>query len=179
MDELNELIEKERTLLNLKLLAQKNETETWKTKYDRLIDKVGVGSGVAGEVEISVEEQLEAAAAVESLSGVVSTASFHDIQKILIERLSSWVLDLNGTKLNVGDFAKLCKEVFGARSSYTEINTVDLRNCSITDEFTTALLSFIRSSRLQAIDLSSNELSEVFFLQLLTTLKVIFPTSNL
>ena len=170
MDELNELIEKERTLLNLKLLAQKNETETWKTKYDKLIDKVGSGNV---NIDLTTEQQLEAAAEVDS-EHIENNASYADIQKILIERISSWALDLSKTKMNLLDFSKLCKEVFGSRSSFDSINLVDLHNCGLTDEYTTPLISFIRSSRLQAIDLSSNELSEIFFLQLLTTLKVTY-----
>lgn len=169
MDELTELIEKERTLLNLKLLAQKNETATWRQKYDKLIEKVGSGGT---DAESSVDQQLEAAAAVESFVHGTLFSSYQDIQRILVERTSSWILDLKDVRMNVADFAKLCKEVFGARSMYVSINTVNLTRCSMTDEFTTALLSFIRSSRLQAIDLSSNELSETFFLQLLSTLKV-------
>lgn len=168
MDELNELIEKERTLLNLKLLAQKNETESWKAKYDKLVDKVG---SAVDDVEATVDQQLEAAATVEASTGP-PPATFQDIQKLLIERTSSWILDLSDKTMLVSDFARLLKEVFGSRSSFAGVNTVNLKGCFITDEFTVPLLSFMRSSRLQAIDLSSNELSEAFFLQLLGTLKV-------
>lgn len=169
MDELTELIEKERTLLNLKLIAQKGETETWKQKYDKLIEKVGTG---AIDAEATADQQLEAAAEVESLDRGELLSSYQDMQRILIDRASSWILDLKDIRMSVSDFAKLFKEVFGSRSSYAEINTVNLSQCGLTDEFTMPLLAFIRSSRLQALDLSSNDLSETFFLQLLSTLKV-------
>ena len=41
LDEVNELIEKERLLLSLKLLAQKEEAVEWKSKYDKLVDSIG------------------------------------------------------------------------------------------------------------------------------------------
>jgi ElaB/YqjD/DUF883 family membrane-anchored ribosome-binding protein len=170
MDELTELIEKERTLLSLKLQKQKSETETWKQKYDKLIEKVGTG---AVDAEGSADQQLEAAAEVESQPREVAYSSYQDIQQVLTDRVHSWILNLKGVNMTVADFAKLFKEVFGARSAYANITVVDLAQCNLTDEFTTPLLAFIRSSRLQALDLSSNDLSEAFFLQLLTTLKVV------
>lgn len=169
MDELNDLIEKERTLLNLKLLAQKTETDSWKTKYDQLLDKVGTGGldNVA-----SAGQTLESAAEAEAASPQNSEVSFYDVQQILSKRVASWILDLNGVVMDKVLFAKLGKEVFGPRSSFDVINTVHMSGCSMTDEFTAPLLAIMRTSRLQAIDLSHNELSEVFFLQMLGTLKV-------
>lgn len=40
LDEVNDLIEKERTLLALKLLEQQREAQQWKSKYDHLVEKV-------------------------------------------------------------------------------------------------------------------------------------------
>lgn len=171
MDELNDLIEKERTLLNLKLLAQKTETDSWKTKYDLLLNKVGTGglNNVA-----SAGQTLESAAEVEAASPESAEGvSFYDVQQILSKRVASWILDLSGVVMDRVLFAKLGKEVFGPRSAFDVINIVHMRGCSLTDEFTAPLLAMMRTSRLQAIDLSHNELSEVFFLQMLGTLKVI------
>lgn len=170
VDELNELIEKERTLLNLKLLAQKNETDSWKTKYDQLLDKVGTGS--YDNLALSAGQTLESAAEVEMEGSHVSEVTFYDVQQILMKRIASWILDLSGVVMDKMLFAKLGKEVFGPRSSFDAINTLNVSGCSITDEFAPPLLSIMRTSRLQAIDLSHNELSDMFFLQMLETLKV-------
>ena len=167
MDEVNDLIEKERTLLNLKLLAQKTEAEEWKAKYDLLVDKVS-----SGTVDIKDNQQpMETAAEVENVEGSEFT-SLHDVQRLLNDRVSSWILDLSDVKMDKILFAKLSKAVFGARNSFETINTALFENCGLNDEYSPALLSIIRSSRLQAINLSNNDLNEVFFLQLLTTLKV-------
>lgn len=171
LDELNDLIEKERTLLNLKLLAQKTETESWKTKYDHLLDKVGAGGY---DNEASPSHALETAAEIETENLNTSNISFQDVQQILINRVASWILDLSGVVMDKTLFSKLGKEVFGPRSSFDAINTLNLSHCSLTDEFTAPLLAVMRTSRLQAIDLSYNDLSEVFFLQMLGTLKVCF-----
>ena len=40
LDEVNELIEKERLLLSLKVLEQQKEAQEWKAKYDTLVGKV-------------------------------------------------------------------------------------------------------------------------------------------
>jgi len=168
MDELNELIEKERTLLSLKLLAQQNETETWKSKYDSLIDKVG---NVATGTTDSGSRVLEAAAEIED-TAQTEPIKFEDVQRILLSRTSPWSLDLSGACLDKVLLGKVSKEVFGPRGSFEAINSVYLAQCNLTDEFILPVLSMIRSPRLQAIDLSRNEFSDVLFLQLLTTLQV-------
>lgn len=170
MDDLNDLIEKERTLLSLKLLAQKTETENWKAKYDLLLDKIGT---VNLEEEVDSSQPFEMAAEVEFFTQKKEPTSYDDLQQLLINRASSWALDLHGISLDKLSFSKLVKEIFGSRSSFDTINLVNLEKCNLSDEYIPSLLSMIRSSRLQAIDLSNNEFSEVLFLQLLTTLQVI------
>lgn len=170
LDELNELIEKERTLLSLKLLAQQNETEAWKSKYDLLIDKVGA---VAVNTSDGGPRVLEAAAEVEGMAPA-EPIKFEDVQRILLNRTTAWALDLSGVCLDKNLLGKVSKEVFGPRGSFDTINSVYLAGCSLTDEFILPVLSMIRSPRLQAIDLSRNEFSDVLFLQLLTALQVRF-----
>jgi hypothetical protein len=175
MDEVNELIEKERTLLNLKLLEKKSEAEEWKSKYDSLFDtlnsKVLDGDSVT---------PLEKAAEIES-NGTHAYASSHEVHKLVYERIHPWILDLSHVTMERLMFAKLCKAVFGSRSgiggmggmglSIEELNTAVLSGCSLNDDHCPALMALFRASRLQAVDLSHNSLSEVFFLQLLGALK--------
>lgn len=168
LDELNDLIEKERTLLSLKLLAQKSETDAWKSKYDMLLSKVGSTNVDTAD---GVPQLLEAAAGIEDEEHVGST-SLADVQRLLVNRTSSWALDLHDVKIDKVDFAKLIKEVFGSRSLFESVNSVFLSRCGLTDEFMLPLMLMVRSSRLQALDVSHNQLGELLFLQLMAALQV-------
>lgn len=171
LDEVNELIEKERTLLNLKLLEQKTETEEWKKKYDLLINSIGTNGKTETARKIDVGN-FEIAAEIESDINEFEQISLHDIHSLLNGSVSSWILDLKDLKIEKNLFAKLSKIVFGVNSGFNQINTAIFKNCGLTDEYTVYLLSIIRCIRLKAVDLSNNDLSEIFFLQLLSLLKV-------
>ena len=176
LDEVNELIEKERLLLSLKLQAQKEEAVEWKSKYDKLVDSIGAKlsnpsipiDGAQDNVQYLT--QLESLAAVES--DPVEHISLHDINALLKNRILSWVLDLRDHKIDKLLFGKLVKSVFGVNSSYSDIKIAIFDNCGLTDDFAAALMSMFRSAQLLAIDLSNNELSDSLFIQLITTLKV-------
>jgi hypothetical protein len=176
LDEVNELIEKERLLLSLKLQAQKEEAVEWKSKYDKLVDSIGAKlsnppipiDGAQDNVQYLT--QLESLAAVES--DPVEHISLHDINGLLKNRVLSWVLDLRDHRIDKLLFEKLVKSVFGVNSSYSDIKVAIFDNCGLTDDFAAALLSMFRSAQLLAIDLSNNELSDSLFIQLITTLKV-------
>jgi len=176
LDEVNELIEKERLLLSLKLQAQKEEAVEWKSKYDKLVDSIGAKlsnpsipiDGAQDNVQYLT--QLESLAAVES--DPVEHISLHDINGLLKNRILSWVLDLRDHKIDKLLFGKLVKSVFGVNSSYSDIKIAIFDNCGLTDDFAAALMSMFRSAQLLAIDLSNNELSDSLFIQLITTLKV-------
>lgn len=176
LDEVNELIEKERLLLSLKLQAQKEEAVEWKSKYDKLVDSIGAKlsnpsipiDGAQDNVQYLT--QLESLAAVES--DPVEHISLHDINGLLKNRILSWVLDLRDHRIDKLLFGKLVKSVFGVNSSYSDIKIAIFDNCGLTDDFAAALMSMFRSAQLLAIDLSNNELSDSLFIQLITTLKV-------
>jgi hypothetical protein len=169
MDEVNELIEKERTLLNLKLLAKNSEAAEWKTKYDLLLEKVGTVT----VSDFTGQQPLEIAAEIEAEVGDGGLPTFQDLQRRVHERTHPWILDLSDLKnLDKTMFAKLAKAVFGARSVYEVISTLRLSHCALTDEYTSTILAMVRSSRLQALDLSFNELGELFFVQMVAALKV-------
>lgn len=176
LDEVNELIEKERMLLSLKLLAQKEEAVEWKSKYDKLVDSIGTKLSNPSipiddrQDNVQYLTQLESLAAVES--DPVEHISLHDINGLLKNRMLSWVLDLTDNRIDKMLFGKLAKSVFGVNSSYSDIKIAIFDNCGVTDDFAAALLSMFRSAQLLAIDLSNNELSDSLFIQLIATLKV-------
>jgi len=175
LDEVNELIEKERLLLSLKLQAQKEEAVEWKSKYDKLVDSIGDKlSNPSVPIDKRDSEQyltqLEALSTVDS--DPVEYISLHDINGLLKNRILSWILDLTEHRIDKILFGKLAKSVFGVNSSYSDIKVAIFDNCGLTDDFAAALLSMFRSAQLLAIDLSNNDLSDSIFIQLITTLKV-------
>ncbi len=167
LDEVNELIEKERILLSLKLLEQKQEADEWKLKYDNLVGKV------SEKIEETANfESLELAAGI-AADSQENLTSFQDVS-LLIKRqtTSPWILDLSNVKMDTATFANVCKTMFSTRNANTDVKIALLRNCGLTDENTTALMSVIKNSQILAIDVSHNSLNETFLLQLLTAIKV-------
>jgi hypothetical protein len=166
LDEVNELIEKERLLLSLKLLEQKQEADEWKLKYDNLIGKV------SGNVEKTGFEILESAAEGPEQSELVNV-TLVDVNQVVSQQKLKWIIDLSGLKMDSAVFANICKSVFAPRSTVADqYNIAVFRNCSLTDEFSVALSTTFRNNQILAVDISHNDLSEMFFLQLVTTLKV-------
>ena len=51
LEEVNDLIEKERLLMTLKVLEQQKQAEEWKTKYEMLVGKVGETSAKTGNFQ--------------------------------------------------------------------------------------------------------------------------------
>jgi hypothetical protein len=166
LDEVNELIEKERTLLNLKVIEQKNEAEEWKTKYDALVEKVASNASENAEVELLM------AVAETSAETPQTTNNPHDINQIIMTRKHSWTLELDSVSLDLSSFAHICKTVFGPHSSFKDIRVLSLKGCAINDEFINSALSLFRSASLSAIDLSLNSFGEAVLNGIVETLKV-------
>jgi len=51
LEEVNDLIEKERLLMTLKVLEQQKQAEEWKAKYELLVGKVGETSAKTGNFQ--------------------------------------------------------------------------------------------------------------------------------
>lgn len=168
LDEVNELIQKERTLLNLKLLEQKQETDEWRQKYDNLVGKV---SDKVHEDTFDFNT-LEQAANILSEKQAQNTATLEDINLVIASQRNPWILDLSNIGVEENAFTTFCKSAFSSRTSNSGWKAVILRNCGLSDGSTAALLSIFRNSQVVAIDISHNQLSEMFFLQLLPVLKV-------
>lgn len=171
LDEVNELIEKERLLLNLKLLEQKQEAEEWKAKYDSLVGKVS--DNIADTADF---DTLEFAAETLAEKRVDFISQF-DLNVLLKNQKYPWIVDLSHANIEPSVFASTIKSLFSARAAGSDSSVVVLNHCSLTDENAAALVSVFRNNDVHAVDLSHNDLNEVFFLQLVDVLKVftIFP----
>lgn len=166
LNEVHELIDKERTLLELKLLDQQLESEKWKTKYDTLKDKV-----VETAVEENQVENIEAVANVEMEDEEVH--KWESVDEIIAKRvIDDYIADLTDIKLKRTMFIALIKNLFGARSSYPNIRIVSMKNCSLSVEHKDTIVHLVRSSRIAGIDFSRNDIREDTFIQILDVIGV-------
>lgn len=161
MSEINDLIEKERTLLELRLLDKKLEAEEWKAKYDSLKNK------------LTAEEEdgdLQAALAFNEDYDpqVLQTASMRDI---VINRLQGNLADLNRLQFAPGLFANVCKVLFGVKTSYPDLRIIWLKGCGLAHADSTALAHLLRSAQTTAVDLSANDLHDASFVNIIEVLK--------
>lgn len=171
LDEVNELIEKERTLLNLKLLDQKVQAEEWKLKYDSLVEKVS--GNVNEDMELDVLEDVGGSDTATDNKVQLHNITEADIDNILASRKDSWALNVSNLHLSPASFAALCKASFGPRSIYlNELRLAALSNCGLTDDATAAVVGLCRSRELKALDLSNNQFGVTLFEQMVETLTV-------
>ncbi len=174
--EVNELLSKERVLMELKLLDQQLEADEWKGKYTQL-----KGDVVDGIVAKHAEESLEVLDEVGDLEGKQQEtdelsnkhlASKEDLNAILMTRVDDNCADLSDLNLNGWIFNQLIKILFGVRSEYDQITVLDVRNANIGPTMLPMLLHALRNHRLLAIDLAKNDLNEEMFSAILETLRV-------
>lgn len=100
-------------------------------------------------------------------------ANMIEIDWLLQNRKLSWVFELNNLRIDSPTFSKIAKVVFSTKSTaYENIKVAAFSHCGLTDEFLPSLLGIMRCKNLAAIDLSHNDLSEIFIDNLFTILKV-------
>lgn len=170
LDEINELIEKERTVLNLKLIAQKAETDEWKAKYDMLADKLD--AGISGDVQTAEDAaDIEEYGAEGHSSAGKQNISQQDVLRVISERRHSWLIDFSHLSFDRILLAKVCKALFGPKTSFPEIHVAVFRDCSFTDDYSAVVAQLARSLPVWALDLSQNDLGETTLAQIISVLK--------
>lgn len=166
LQEVHQLIDKERTLLELKLLDQQLESEKWRTKYDTLKEKV-----VESAVEENQVENIEVVANVEMEEGEVH--KWESVDEIIAARvIEDCIADLTNIKLKRTMFIALIKNLFGARSPFPNIRVVSMKNCSLSVEHKDIIIHLVRSSRITGIDFSRNDIREDTFVHILDVIGV-------
>eukprot|EP01035_Chromulina_nebulosa_P022764 gene22764-29474_t len=174
LDEVQELIEKERILLNLKLLDQQRLAEEWKKKHDSLLENIREPL-----IELNVDSHHNPNGGIGKISNYLNhrhtVHDMNDFHNTVVDRLYSWIADISDTlteDLPIGLFAKFCKHIFGVRSPFEkDLSAVWFHNCELRDDFIPSILFLLRSPRLEAIDLSHNNLSHKFFQECAPVLK--------
>eukprot|EP01031_Cornospumella_fuschlensis_P044223 gene44223-54073_t len=149
ISEINELIEKERLLLELRLIDKNLEAERWKAKYEQLKSRV-----LGDDVDLEDPAKVQAVIEVDAFDpNVVQTAN---MRQVLVERISQNYVDLSGLQFSKPILSNLSKLLFGSRSSYPSLRIARLRDCQLTAEHAEGLAHLLRSPQTDALDLTGN-----------------------
>lgn len=172
LDEVNELIEKERTLLSLKLLEQKQVADDWKKKYTNLVGKM---TSVDFDPEEAVEDTKQPTTDAPPQTQIPTATTDHtysSVKEMVTElltkmRLHSWVADMSNTEMTEEwIFAQLCKHVFGIKSSFTGLRIGIFRHCELTSSCSAPLTYILRNPNIDAVDFSDNHIGETCMLDM-------------
>ena len=159
LDEFAEILEKEKTLMSLKLLEQKMETDEWKKKYELNIDKVRgnmVDGLKGGPIVINMGSEKGSVAKTRDFSTVL--LSLHNEKTTKINQAVFSNINLNKDKIKlIMDHLKL--------SSY--ISSLVLSHCYLNDDQAQELVLLVTKKEIRSLDLSLNQLGERFISTLL------------
>lgn len=189
VDEMNELITKEKHLLQLKVLEQQREAEEWKAKYMSVVTKVGDSANKTGDYRAMefLGDMDSGTTTVGSGTAIGTTtvkkktieATPEGIQQVLMDLRHKWVLDLSlehqqqqpgGIRLDL--LKAINNEVFSVRGA--ESNSVSIfsaQRCELDDHMAVTLGSILSKNTVEAVNLSYNHLGPQFFVQLMNALK--------
>ncbi len=102
VDEMNELITKEKHLLQLKIIEQKREAEEWKAKYMSVVTKVGDSANKTGDYRAmefigdvdSADNDMDEDLNTQFKKKIID-ATQEGISQLLNDLQHKWVLDLS------------------------------------------------------------------------------------
>ena len=157
LDEVAELLEKEKTLLNLKLLERDIEAQEWKAKYEGLVNKVVLeneGNVAAYEAAADVEASDLWKQNLDACLHHFSTAN----EKFLI------IDHLSLAKPQLKRVARVL-----ATSTATMLR---ITHCDLSDDIADDLCALLTKHQFEALDFSNNDLGSNFFNKLLQTFRV-------
>lgn len=165
LDEVTNLLEKERTLMGLKVLEQQIEAQDLKRKYEALVGQVaqaGVHADNARVFEI----------AADITATPVKIDNFRiKIMETIRSKGVNWVVDLTNIHVGVEGIVEVIKIFHGMRDS-CKVTAILLRGCgldSVCNEHMAALISF---PYFEGIDASWNSLTRPFYDSLVKALEV-------
>jgi hypothetical protein len=163
MDEINDLLVKERTLLGLKVAEQQIEAQEWKTKYEQLVNKL---SENVSDVEI-----FEIAGDIDRLKLYPSIGV--DIDQRLQYQFSSpcnWCLETSGIEIHRLELKKILN--YPKSHSPGRVSVLQLHHSDIQDKDADLVMLLLNFPRLECLDLSFNELGPEFHSALLQSIEV-------
>ena len=198
-DKVDLLLEKQRYLMQLKVIEQERLAKEWKSKYDSLVDKVGSSAGKTGDYSalesaamendnarpisnnIDVSEKKDEGMGMDTtviekkiLTELPSKTDSEGMQSLLMNRSHQWILDFSNLAIKDPFLRQLNKDVFSMKGieSYN-IQVVNLSRCELEDskDGTLELGAILSKPSVQALDLSHNNLGATFLTQLISSLK--------
>jgi hypothetical protein len=201
VEEMNDLISKEKHLLHLKVLEQQREAEEWKAKYMSVVSKVGDAANKTGDYR-AMEFVGDASSSSPSSSSAKmnqgsSSSSFpastndgdstvlmkkvdatpEGMQQLLLSLKHKWMLELSPS-LIVGDAVKVDllkavnNEVFSIRASdKNSVSVFAAERCDLDDHMAVTLGSILSKNVVESVNLSYNHLGPSFLIQLINALK--------
>lgn len=187
LDEVNELIEKERLLLTLKVLEQQKEAQEWKAKYDTLVGKVSdtslrtgdframeiLGTTSVSGTQATIDNKMTALPSTPFPSSSTSAIppTTEGIQLVLAELAHNWVLDVSWRPIRSQLLNLILSDVFSVRAP-TAIKVALFPHCSITDDSGSVISTILSRPSLEAIDLSYNDLGAAALTHIQAGLKI-------
>jgi len=167
LEEVNELLAKERNLMNLKVIEQHVEAKEWKDKYETLVMKISDDT-LMNPAKISA---YEVAADISSAPQLKSWRN--DVEKQLYLLPSSdmpWFLDVSNSNLSCNDLHRIL--MFPKTNNYTQTSVLNFHNCGLDDSCAKLLGHLLRFPNIAAIDFSCNDVAEMFQSALLSAVEV-------
>ena len=158
LDEVNEIIQKEKVLLELKILEQENEAKVWKNRYESLLGSVSDTAAETGALE-----PLQIAANNESNKVIVVSNNDNDPIDNIILSLSSneWVIDFSYKTITSSILTRLCKGNSAITYTNPLLSVFNLSNSNIKEDSAQILSVLLSNPNVKAIDLSNNSLGIV------------------
>jgi hypothetical protein len=154
LDEVKDIIEKEKTLLNLKVLEQKVEAQEWRGKYEELLSKIADPSIVSSNIKVyeivaDVETKIN-----NNLNDFVTVINKSNVSD------TNWCLDASQFNLSNNDI----KQIINIKKLHNNknISVLLLNNCQIDDTQSELCATLLYQSDIKAIDFSFNNLGQLF-----------------
>jgi hypothetical protein len=167
LEEVNELLSKERNLMNLKVIEQHVEAKEWKDKYETLVKQLSDDSTLNPSKINAFEVAADISSAPQSKSWR------NDVERQLYLLPSSempWYLDVSNSPLTANDVHRIL--LFPKTNNYKDITVLNFHNCGLDDSCAKLFPHLLRFPNIEAIDFSCNDVSELFQSALLAAVEV-------
>ena len=153
MDEVHQIIEKEKLLASLQVQEQQQYAQHWKKKYDQVTEQVSVESLV---------QPLEPLFQVDEINLALKVGN------------DGTFLDLSNIALDIDSITRITRFIVNSAKSENPVCVVKMANCGLSDLHSEGIFFLSAVPILKAIDLSFNSLGSDFFGKLISCFKVVF-----
>ena len=144
LDDVNELIEKEKILLEFKVLEQQKEAHEWKLKYDNLLGKVSE-SALSSDSPDGYRLLEEVADNEVTAQNRIMMPDISDITDYIHKRGDHYILDMSGKTASFV-LAQLTKGAHILKQYSSLLKSIHLRGCGLSDDHAEFLCSKLISN---------------------------------